>query len=70
MNYTKGELCACGFPQSHPIPHEHDLTNREKQIIAQKDERISDLYEALEKIRSMTPDTIIYDIATTALEGK
>lgn len=27
------ELCKCGFPQSFPIPHEHDLTEREKRII-------------------------------------
>jgi len=26
-----------------------------------------DLYEALEKIRAISPDTIIYDIANTAL---
>lgn len=27
------EMCSCGFPQSYPIPHEHDQTEREKQII-------------------------------------
>ena len=27
------ELCSCGNPQSFPIPHEHDQTDREKQII-------------------------------------
>ena len=26
------ELCSCGMPQSYPIPHEHDLTDREKRI--------------------------------------
>lgn len=26
--------CNCGFPQSYPIPHEHDQTEREKVIIA------------------------------------
>lgn len=31
---AKREMCPCGFPQSHPIPHEHDRTDREKQIIA------------------------------------
>ncbi len=30
---NKVKLCPCGFPQSYPIPHEHDLTEREKQII-------------------------------------
>jgi hypothetical protein len=28
------KLCSCGFPQSYPIPHEHDRTEREKAIIA------------------------------------
>ena len=27
------EMCSCGFPQSYPIPHEHDQTEREKVII-------------------------------------
>ena len=25
--------CVCGFSQSSPIPHEHDQTDREKEII-------------------------------------
>ena len=25
--------CSCGFPQSYPMPHTHDLTDREKTII-------------------------------------
>jgi len=33
MKNPDGKLCPCGFPQSHPIPHEHDQTEREKQII-------------------------------------
>lgn len=32
MNKDK-KLCSCGMPQSFPIPHEHDLTEREQQII-------------------------------------
>ena len=49
MEYTKGDrtkLCSCGNPQSYPIPHEHDWTEREKQIIEYKDGLVSDLYEA------------------------
>ena len=35
MNLNKPvDYCACGFPQSHPIPHEHDRTEREKAITA------------------------------------
>ena len=55
--FTKGELCSCGNPQSHPIPHEHDWTEREKQIIwhyarllSGKDEGISKLYDALKRL--------------------
>ncbi len=29
----KNGFCPCGFPQSSPIPHEHDQTDREKAII-------------------------------------
>lgn len=39
------------MPQSYPIPHEHDLTDREKQIIAYKDEIIKDMYDALKQIK-------------------
>ena len=31
------------------------------------EETFRELYEALRKIRALTPDTIIYDIATTAI---
>ena len=49
MEYTKG-LCSCGNPQSYPIPHEHDRTEREKQIIAHYEDTNADLYEALKAI--------------------
>ncbi len=26
-------ICSCGFAQSFPIPHEHDRTDRENEII-------------------------------------
>jgi hypothetical protein len=26
---TKRDLCSCGFPQSHPIPHPHDRDSLE-----------------------------------------
>lgn len=32
MKDNKAEYCSCGFPQSYPIPHEHDLSEREKRI--------------------------------------
>ena len=31
---TGKQVCSCGMPQSYPIPHEHDQTEREKAIIA------------------------------------
>ena len=27
---SKPEMCACGFPQSHPIPHEHSRIEKSK----------------------------------------
>ena len=50
---TKRELCPCGFPQSHPIPHEHDRTKREQRIIEYYERKLgsySDLYEALKAL--------------------
>ena len=43
-------MCPCGSPQSYPIPHEHDQTKREKQIIKYYNELVYDLREALEDI--------------------
>ncbi len=28
----EAKICSCGMPQSYPIPHEHDMTDREKSI--------------------------------------
>ncbi len=47
MGHTKGEPCSCGFPQSYPIPHEHDRTARENQIIAHYEDSNKAMYEAL-----------------------
>ncbi|KKL82752.1 hypothetical protein LCGC14_1981650 [marine sediment metagenome] len=44
------KLCSCGFPQSFPIPHEHDRTERENQIIKHYGGITEDLYEALKDI--------------------
>lgn len=43
------KLCSCGFPQSSPIPHEHDRTERENQIIEHYEDVTKDLYEACKK---------------------
>ncbi len=38
------QLCVgCGHPQSYPIPHEHDQTDREKVIIKHFEDIISKL---------------------------
>ncbi len=47
---AKKEICPCGFPQSHPIPHEHDRTEREKQIIAHYEEINKGMYKALKAL--------------------
>ncbi len=57
--YTRGKLCACGFPQSYPIPHEHDRTDRENQIIAHYESLNRDLYEAL-KVAKQVLDSNLY----------
>lgn len=44
------KLCSCGMPQSSPIPHEHDQTERERQIIAYYKELNNIMYEALKGI--------------------
>ncbi len=56
MEYTKGELCACGNPQSHPIPHEHDRTEREKQIIEHYESLLKDMYEVNKKLLQFAKD--------------
>lgn len=43
MSKAKGKLCSCGFPQSCPIPHEHDQTVREKAIVKHFENRMRDL---------------------------
>ena len=52
MEYTKGDrtkLCSCGNPQSYPIPHEHDWTEREKQIIEYKDRVLNEALRTIEQ---------------------
>lgn len=39
------EICSCGMPQSFPIPHEHDRTERENQIINFYEKKIEELEE-------------------------
>lgn len=53
------EECGCEIHQDHDA--------RVRIEYCPKHKAVGDLYEALEKIRSMTPETIIYDIANTAL---
>lgn len=38
------KFCSCGNPQSYPIPHEHDQTDREKQIIKHLEQAITDSF--------------------------
>lgn len=49
-NYTKIQLCSCGNPQSYPLPHEHDRTEREKQIVLYYEGITKALYEALKEV--------------------
>jgi hypothetical protein len=60
------KLCSCGMPQSFPIPHEHDRTEREKQIIAYYQDLNHDMYEALKSMLNIfdrgLPDNSIGDL--------
>ncbi|KKM08060.1 hypothetical protein LCGC14_1727700, partial [marine sediment metagenome] len=38
------KMCSCGFPQSSPVPHKHDWSEREKAIFEYgKKQRLEDL---------------------------
>lgn len=50
---TEKVMCSCGFPQSFPIPHTHDQTDREKAIIARYTADISAEKETLEKLQEI-----------------
>ena len=71
------EICSCGFPQSHPIPHEHDQTDREKAIVAYYSARIKALPELIEALKAIATETsnpkggyaiAVTDIANQALK--
>ena len=46
----KDKLCSCGCPQSHPIPHEHDLSIREAAIIAYYKDLNADLLDLAKNV--------------------
>jgi len=51
-------ICSCGNPQSFPIPHEHDQTDREKQIVKHYESKLNNhdkLANALQGIRKLLP---------------
>ncbi len=67
------KLCSCGFPQSYPIPHEHDRTERENQIIEYYENSTREMYETLEAfdeyLRTNYPANIrLRQIATERLD--
>lgn len=45
------KICPCGFNQSMPVPHEHDRTSRERDIIDSFEERILELNVEIERLR-------------------
>ena len=56
---SKRILCkGCGHPQSSPIPHEHDQTEREKAIIRHFKELNADLLEACRKLVVFTDEVL------------
>jgi hypothetical protein len=61
--HTKTICKACGFPQSYPIPHEHDLSDREKQIIAYYKAKACNNFDALVAcLQNLVDRNLIKDI--------
>lgn len=56
MMADKKKYCSCGNPQSYPIPHEHDRTEREKQIIKHFEELVQKARQDAEKNRGIYVD--------------
>ena len=54
--HTNKAICSCGFFQSYPIPHEHDWTERERQIIEHYRTLAPLLPEAIEALKIMKED--------------
>ena len=68
------KYCPCGFPQSFPIPHEHDQTEREKQIIPYYESLIRQSYvevakETFQKVRMLLDGKTIAVAFDFALSG-
>ena len=58
MSKYTGKLCSCGFPQSCPIPHEHDQTVREQTIVKHFEGRIRDLLKQREDLLAACEDAL------------
>lgn len=52
--------CACGHPQSYPIPHEHSQTDREKVIIKHFEDQLINQDNILDALK---------DFDTALIEG-
>ncbi len=67
MSEIVKEMCSCGNPQSHPIPHEHDQTERETAIIKHFRNSHKALMETLERIVIHSDDPDMAEIAKATL---
>ena len=75
MEYTKGELYLVSETEYDHIIYLRDKPNRRDKIMArfinEADATLflsgGDMYEALRKIRALSSDTILYDIANRAI---
>ncbi len=45
---SEKEMCSCGFPQSYPVPHQHDWTEREKAIAKQIFKELEKEFEGID----------------------
>ena len=46
MTHPEGKFCACGSPQAYPIPHIHDMTDREKRIYDAMDKQLVEVQKS------------------------
>ena len=65
---NKKTFCSCGFPQSYPIPHEHDRTDRENIIIAHYEQAI--VNARIEVIDGILGECIAFSPKTREIDTK
>ena len=61
-------MCSCGFPQSFPIPHEHDRTDREIQIITHYKQKVHLAQQEFNQVECRNCMDFFYTLDTKVLQ--